>query len=506
MNPVVLYCESGYRSSIAASVVRAAGFADVSDLKGGFHAWDAAGLPVATGAGDGVAGSTPHVSPRAAQALLNKGALLLDVREPDEWRAGHAPPATLIPMGQVLAKTNDLPRDGTIVVVCRSGGRSAAVTDALRAGGFDAVNLAGGMSAWSAAGLSVVTAEDAGLVVHREEPLNCETSIPALIGGVVMPNARFYVRNHFPTPTLNAETWRLDVGGLVERPLQLSLRDLQTMPSQTLVATLECAGNGRSMLEPKVDGEQWRLGAASTAEWTGVPLVEVIERAGPRPDAVAIVMRGADSGTVEGSDPIHFERGLSLDEVRVSDAVLAYAMNGDPLPLQHGHPLRVIVPGWYAVAVGEVAHRHRVDSDALRRLLPDSSATCTSGSNRTARRRSSPCGCNRCARSSPSRHPMRRCRGATSSSAASRGQVPRRSPGSRSRSSDGPWQPARMVGDRRRHAWQWWELITRFETAGATRVRARATDLAGRVQPDEPRWNRLGYGSNAIQTLTIHVR
>ena len=88
------------------------------------------------------------MSPRAAQALLDKGALLLDVREPDEWRAGHAPPATLIPMGQVLAKTNDLPRDGTIVVVCRSGGRSAAVTDALRAGGFDAVNLAGGMCAW----------------------------------------------------------------------------------------------------------------------------------------------------------------------------------------------------------------------------------------------------------------------------------------------------------------------------------------------------------------------
>ena len=297
MSPVVLYCESGYRSSIAASVVRAAGFADVSDLKGGFHAWDAAGLPVATGAGDVVAGSTPHVSPRAAQALVDEGALLLDVREPDEWDTGHAPTATLTPMGDVLARTSDLPRDRKIVVVCRSGGRSAAVTDSLCACGFDAVNLTGGMSAWSAAGLPVVTPAGAGLVMHREEPLNCETSIPALIGGVVMPNARFYVRNHFPTPTLNPETWRLDVAGLVERPLQLTLRDLHTLPSQTLVATLECAGNGRSMLEPKVDGEQWRLGAASTAEWTGVPLIEVIDRAGPLPEAVAVVLRGADSGS-----------------------------------------------------------------------------------------------------------------------------------------------------------------------------------------------------------------
>jgi DMSO/TMAO reductase YedYZ molybdopterin-dependent catalytic subunit/glyoxylase-like metal-dependent hydrolase (beta-lactamase superfamily II) len=504
MNPVVLYCESGYRSSIAASVVRAAGFADVSDLKGGFHAWDAAGLPVATGAGDGVAGSTPHVSPRAAQALLDKGALLLDVREPDEWGTGHAPPATLIPMGQVLAKTNDLPRNRTIVVVCRSGGRSAAVTDALRAGGFEAVNLAGGMSAWSAAGLPVVTAEDAGLVVHRAEPLNCETSIPALIGGVVMPNARFYVRNHFPTPTLNAETWRLDVGGLVERPLQLSLRDLQTMPSQTLVATLECAGNGRSVLEPKVDGEQWRLGAASTAEWTGVPLVEVIERAGPRPDAVAIVMRGADSGTIEGSDPLHFERGLSLDEVRGSDALLAYAMNGDPLPLQHGYPLRVIVPGWYAVTSVKWLTAIELTATPFEGFFqkqryvyeweqPD--GTTTFEPVRLQQVRSiitEP--------ASDATVPRGDVviRGVAWSGAASIAGV-------EVSIADGPWQPARMVGDRRRHAWQWWELITRFETAGATSLRARATDLAGRVQPEKPRWNRLGYGSNAIQTVTIHV-
>ena len=202
------------------------------------------------------------------------------MREPDEWQAEHAPGALLMPMGQVRQRQAELPHDRRIVVVCRSGGRSAAVTESLRAWGFDAVNLAGGMCAWAAAGLPTVTPADSGLVVHGVKPMNCETALPSLIGGVVMPNARFYVRNHFDTPSLAEADWRLAVGGLVEHPLRLSLRDLQNMRSQTLVATLECAGNGRTMFDPPVAGEQWQLGAVSTAEWTGVPLIEVLDRAG----------------------------------------------------------------------------------------------------------------------------------------------------------------------------------------------------------------------------------
>src|SRR5258708_15173096 len=102
-----------------------------------------------------------------------------------------------------------------------------------------------------------------GLVVHRCHPLNGEASIPALIGGAAMPNAKFYVRNHFQIPLLDPSRWRLSVRGLVERPLQLSLRDLQNLPSQSLVVTLECAGNGRWQLDPPGDGEQWRSWAGS---------------------------------------------------------------------------------------------------------------------------------------------------------------------------------------------------------------------------------------------------
>src|SRR5205085_8217758 len=221
-----------------------------------------------------------------------------------------------------------------IVVVCRSGGRSAAVAEALHAWGFDAVNLSGGMCAWAAAGLPVVTPgpDITGLVVHRTRPLNCETSIPALIGGVVMPNVRFYVRNHFETPQLDPASWQLEVSGLVERPLRLSLRDLHNMRSETLVATLECAGNGRSGFDPKTDGEQWQLGAVSTAEWTGVPLVEVLDRAGIRPGAVDVIFRGADTGIVDGRDgTVAFERSLGVNDARGSEALLAYAMNGEAL-------------------------------------------------------------------------------------------------------------------------------------------------------------------------------
>ena len=180
--PTAVYCAGGYRSSIAASVLRAHGFVDVSDVLGGFGAWRAAGLPVAEHADssepteshtDDRKGTTvmanapvPEVDAAEGRRRVEGGALLLDVREPDEWAAGHAPDARAIPLGQVQARLDELPTDRPIVAICRSGGRSASVTEALTAWGFDAVNLAGGMRAWAAAGFPVVTDDgDPGAVV-----------------------------------------------------------------------------------------------------------------------------------------------------------------------------------------------------------------------------------------------------------------------------------------------------------------------------------------------------
>jgi DMSO/TMAO reductase YedYZ molybdopterin-dependent catalytic subunit len=347
------------------------------------------------------------------------------------------------------------------------------------------------------------TAIEAGLVVHRAHPLNCETSVPALVGGVVMPNAHFYVRNHFQIPDLDGGTWRLAVGGLVERPLEISLKELRTMPSQTAFVTLECAGNGRFALTPPTPGEQWRLGAVSTAEWTGVPLTEVLDRAGVQTGATDLVFRGADNGTVDDrTEPVCFERGLGLDVARQSGALLAYAMNGEAIPVHHGYPVRLIVPNWYGVASvkwltgidvvdepfagyyqevkyqfewsdGDRPPREPVALQRVRALITEP------GDNAIVERGDVA------------------IRGVAWSGAAPIARVD-------VSVNDGPWQAARLVGDRRPGSWQWWELITQLDQPGPVAIRARARDMAGRSQPDEPEWNPNGYGNNAVQPLHVH--
>jgi len=349
------------------------------------------------------------------------------------------------------------------------------------------------------------TAIDAGLLVHRAHPLNGETSVAALLGGIVMPNAHFYVRNHFQIPRIDPSTWRLSVGGLVERPLSISLRELRNLPSQTRVVTLECAGNGRYLLEPATPGEQWRLGAVSTAEWTGVPLTEVLDRCGVRPDAREALFRGADSGHVDGrSDPIAFERSLSLDVARDAEALLAYAMNGEEIPVHHGFPVRLVVPSWYGVAsvkwlteielIGQPfegfyqvdkyqyewerdgrVEREPVALQRVRALITEPNDADELATGDLA------------------------VRGVAWSGASAIARV-------EVSVNDSPWQEARLIGERHRHSWQWWELITRIESPGPVSVRARATDLAGRSQPEQPEWNPLGYGNNAVQTVTVHCR
>jgi DMSO/TMAO reductase YedYZ molybdopterin-dependent catalytic subunit len=342
-------------------------------------------------------------------------------------------------------------------------------------------------------------------VVHGTHPLNCETSIPALIGGVVMPNARFYVRNHFETPRLDPASWRLEVKGLVERPLRFSLRDLHNLRSETLMATLECAGNGRSAFDPPAEGEQWQLGAVSTAEWTGVPLAEILDRAGLMPEAREIVFRGADQGSVgETAGPIPFERSLPVADAVHSGSLLAYAMNGEPLPLEHGHPLRLIVPGWYAVAsVKWLTEIEAIGSPfegffQIRRYVYETlrDGTVEHEPVRLQQVRS--------VITQPSAGQEVTAgdlvvRGVAWSGAAPIDKV-------EVSIGTGPWQNARMIGQRHRHSWQWWELLTGIDGPGPTTLRARATDLAGRTQPERPHWNRLGYGANAVQNIPLLVR
>ena len=344
-------------------------------------------------------------------------------------------------------------------------------------------------------------AVDAGLIVHRVHPLNCETDLAALIGGVVMPNGHFYVRNHFHIPRLTPPAWRLSVRGHVGRPQSLSLPELRGMRSQTVVATLECAGNGRSRFSPPTAGEQWRLGAVSTAEWTGVPVSELLEHCGPRASARELLFRGADSGSVPGRrEPIRYERSLSLDEAVRSRALLAYAMNGEPLPKRHGYPLRLVVPGWFAMAsVKWLTEIELIDREFTGHFQTETYQYET------------PAG----ARAPVTRQNVRslivepaageqRARGAmTIRGVAWSGEAPVRTV---EVSVDrGPWTRASLVGEPIRHAWRWWELLTRIERSGVVSLRARATDEPGRTQPNHAPWNRLGYGNNAIHDVEVVV-
>jgi len=191
-----------------------------------------------------------------------------------------------------------------------------------------------------------------GRIVRREDPLNLEMPFSTLDSFITLTKL-FYVRTHFPIPAIDRDEWWLHVEGEVEKPFEIDYEELLELESLTTPVTLECAGNNRNFLEPKVKGVQWALGAVGTAEWTGVPLSILLDRADVKPDAREVILEGADGGALEEpkrpSGKVQFARSIPLAKAR-EDVLLAYKMNGNDLPPQHGFPLRAIVPGWYAMA------------------------------------------------------------------------------------------------------------------------------------------------------------
>src|SRR3954464_13983760 len=191
-----------------------------------------------------------------------------------------------------------------------------------------------------------------GRIVRSESPLNLEMAFSTL-DSFVTPAKSFYVRTHFPIPPIDRNAWWLHVDGQVQKSFAIDYEELMTLESVTIPATLECAGNNRNFLQPKVHGVQWRLGAVGTAEWTGVPLSVLLDRATLNPNAREVVLEGADGGVLEDpkSPPgeLHFARSIPLEKAR-RDVLLVYKMNGVDLPPEHGFPVRAIVPGWFAVA------------------------------------------------------------------------------------------------------------------------------------------------------------
>jgi DMSO/TMAO reductase YedYZ molybdopterin-dependent catalytic subunit len=164
----------------------------------------------------------------------------------------------------------------------------------------------------------------------------------------ITPTGMHYLLVHYDIPDVNTREWRLEVGGLVSKTLSLSLDAIKQRPSQTIAVTMECAGNGRALFTPRRISQPWLIEAIGTAEWTGTPLRGILEEAGLSYNTAEILFTGLDQG-VEGGEVQYYQRSLSVSEAAREEVLLAYEMNGEPLPPQHGYPLRLVVPGWYGM-------------------------------------------------------------------------------------------------------------------------------------------------------------
>jgi DMSO/TMAO reductase YedYZ molybdopterin-dependent catalytic subunit len=330
------------------------------------------------------------------------------------------------------------------------------------------------------------------LVYLGHDPLNAETRLDH-VDGPITPAGAHYVRDHFAIPAAPGE---LTVGGAVRTPLVLTHEALRSMPSRALTVTLECAGNGRAFLEPPAPGEQWRLGAVGTAEWRGVPLRLVLEAAGPTAAAAELLFRGADGGAPKDvGRHIAFERSLPLADALRPDVLLAYEMNGAPLPREHGAPLRLVMPRWYGMAsVKWLARielidrafdgfyqrdRYVIDGRPLREIAPRAVITDPGdGGHRP-----------------PGRLAIR--------GYAWSGRDP--IAGVRVSADGGTrWADASLGAVVSPDAWRPWTIAV-DATPGTLVLIARAVTTTGEEQPLSPVRNTLGYGNNAAQPTRVRI-
>jgi len=320
----------------------------------------------------------------------------------------------------------------------------------------------------------------------------------------VTPAGLHYSLIHFDIPHAEAASWRLEVGGRVGRPLSLSLEDLRGMHARTLRVTLECAGNGRAQMSPRYPSVPWVEEAVSTAEWTGVPLADVLLAAGLRPEARDIVFWGADRG-IDRNVEHAFARSLVPAEAMHQDVLLAWAMNGQPLPPQHGFPLRLVVPRWYGMAsVKWLVHIEGVDRpfDGVQQAHSYHFRT-------VAGERGEPCRLMRvnslfAPPGIPDFYTRERVLHVGRVEIAGRAWSGEAPIARVEFAVDGAWRDAPLDAPAGEYAWRGWRAAWEA-AAGEHELSCRATDAAGNVQPLEPPWDVTGFGNNAVQRVAVRV-
>ena len=324
----------------------------------------------------------------------------------------------------------------------------------------------------------------------------------------ITPPGLHYLLIHYDVPLVDPAEWRLEIGGAVERPLSLGLDELRSRPAVELAATMECAGNGRALLEPRPLSQPWLMEAVGTARWRGVPLAALLEEAAPTAAAVDVLFAGLDRG-VEAEIEQRYERSLPLAEALEAGAVVAYEMNGAPIPPQHGFPARLVVPGWYGMTnvkwLAEIAlltepyagyqvataYRFRRSEDEegrpVTRMRPRSLMVPPGVPDFYSRARIVEAG-------------AVRLEGRAWSGGAPIAQV--------EVSVDGGthWTNAELTHELE-GPWAWCGWTFGWDASPGEHVLCcRATDETGDAQPLEPEWNLGGYENNAVQRIPVLVR
>lgn len=345
-----------------------------------------------------------------------------------------------------------------------------------------------------------------GMILRSSRFVDLETPVE-YFDTWLTPIPRFFVRNHMHEPVeLSAESWRLTVGGEVEKPLTLALTDLKKLEPHSVVNTLECAGNGRSLHRPQVPGIQWGKGAVSTAKFSGPRLRDVLQQAGVRSSGKHVMLRGLDE--VPGKVP-PFIRSIPIEKALDSDTLIATHMNGEPLTKHHGLPARALVPGWVGAASckwlteikileSEFAGNfmnpgYRFPKQPVKpgdSVKPEDTHVLTGLNVKSVI--SGPLD------GSDLKSGKLTVHGAAWAGEANIVKV--------EVSPDGglTWNPATLGQEQSRFAWRLWSYSWNAKRGDYT-IQSRATDSQGRVQPAEAAWNPSGYLYNALDEVKIHV-
>lgn len=322
----------------------------------------------------------------------------------------------------------------------------------------------------------------------------------------ITPIGMHYVLIHFDAPYVEERAWRLAIDGRVSKKLSLSLDDIRSRPRVTLPVTMECAGNGRARMMPRPRSQPWLDEAVGTGEWMGTPLAPILQEAGIDSDAVDVLFAGLDRGE-QGEIEQWYERALPVPEALGDDVLLVYALNGVPLPPQHGFPLRLIVPGWYGMTQVKWLQRITVldepfwgyQQNVFYRIAQNDDDPGVQLTRTYPRSLMIPPGI-----------PIFETR----ERLATQGRITLRG---RAWSGWGPiahvevsvdggtsWDKAELGPPVGKHAWSAWSFAW-DASEGRHELLSRARDVAGNIQPLEPRWNVKGVANNAVQRVIVHV-